>query len=67
MPEDVRLDLGCPHCGGKLTCEFVEWDSDAPNINVPIVCPHCSREWTAPVPARLAWVTTRRPNLDVPR
>jgi len=62
MSELVDLDLRCPHCGGEITAHFAEWQQDAPLADTVLVCPFCSREWRAGVPARLLFVARRQPN-----
>jgi hypothetical protein len=59
MSEHVTLDLGCPHCGGKVAAEFADWQNGAELVEAVMVCPYCRREWRAGVPARLLWVAKR--------
>lgn len=60
VPELVVLQIRCPHCGGELTIDCVDWVQDGEIHQVDLRCPFCQKTNQAGLPATRVWVTKRQ-------
>ncbi len=60
MPaEPVTLDIRCPHCGGELTIDCLDWVQGGDVHDVQLTCPYCQKSNVAGLPASRVVVTKR--------
>jgi len=69
MTHAIELPLHCPHCGGAISMQMVDWpespepdaDDSSRASDLTWTCPYCARPETMRLRGRLAWVARRSP------